>query len=237
MAICKSCGSKRVVFKREDTGFTKTVSGSKRGHQTVGICKNCGYTWITNYSNDVNSKLKNKKKLIINPIVTICLIIMIVMFVHGKINNLHKSNKTVDYVVTEDNLYLVTNPKEEYIISKLKGIEGIIEVAPATKENDPNNMLDDENGYTSAVFFSYNKLNQKEIYGDDLLAKGTDAGGCIEVFRNENDAILREKHLGVFGISGSHTRIGTVIVRTSHLLSYEEQDILENKICKSLLEE
>ena len=46
MAKCRKCGSSRIEFKREDIGFRKTGSRTKREHRTIGLCRNCGYTWI-----------------------------------------------------------------------------------------------------------------------------------------------------------------------------------------------
>ena len=228
MEKCKKCGSNRIEFRREDLGFKKTSHGSRREHQSVGFCKNCGYTWVTKSGSQSPYGL-----LFVIPV-----LILIGMFVYGRINDIHQKTTTKEYTVTSDNIHLVTNPSESYIISKLKTIDGIIEVAPATLEHDPNKMLNDKNGYTSAVFFSYDKINQENASEEDsILEKGTDAGGCIEVFRNEQDAISRNKQLGLFGVSGSHVIIGTVIVRTSSLLSYQDQDELENKICKALLDE
>ena len=63
----------------------------------------------------------------------------------------------------------------------------------------------------------------------------TDCGGCIEVFTTQEKALKRDKHLGIFSVSGSHKVIGTVIVRTSYELSQEDQVELESRICKAFL--
>ena len=46
---------------------------------------------------------------------------------------------------------LVNNPDEAYIIACLGKISGILEIAAATEDNDPNRQLHKEGGYTSAV--------------------------------------------------------------------------------------
>lgn len=232
MAICscKRCGSNNVEFRREDAGFRKTVSGSRREHRTIGFCKDCGYTWVTD-----GPKFEKKPTSLASLIGIFILIMIGGMFIHGRINDIHKAIKKVDYEVTQNNISFVSNPSEQYIIDTLRGIDGVMEIVPATIGNDPNNLLSSEDGASCVVFFSYNKIDQSSISGDYLLDKGTDAGGCIEVFRNEADAKSRDKHLGIFGVSGSHVTIGTTIVRTSAKLSYKEQDVLESMICKALL--
>ena len=235
MATCPKCGSPRVEFKREDAGFRRTSQGSRREHRTIGFCKSCGYTWITD-----GPKFDEKKATTIGGrfllfIVGFCLIFFIVMFVQGRIYDLHKDTKMTDYEVTESNIVLVSNPTEQYIVDALRKIDGVIEISPATEGHDPNRLLGKDGGASCVVFFSYSKIDQESISGNNVIDKGTDAGGCIEVFRTVKDAKDREKHLGIFGLSGSHVIIGTTIVRTSYKLSYEEQDELEDHICKALL--
>ena len=46
MAVCPKCNSSRITFNREDAGFRKTPAGSIREHRTVGVCQNCGHTWV-----------------------------------------------------------------------------------------------------------------------------------------------------------------------------------------------
>ena len=50
---CPNCGSNRISFQRESTG-------TRGYHKTVGLCKACGYTWIT--SNDLHAPYSDKKK-------------------------------------------------------------------------------------------------------------------------------------------------------------------------------
>ena len=80
------------------------------------------------------------------------------------------------------------------------------------------------------------KKAQKMLINKAFFGKGlTDCGGCIEVFTTQEEALKRDKHLGIFSVSGSHKVIGTVIVRTSYELSQEDQVELESRICKAFL--
>lgn len=135
---------------------------------------------------------------------------------------------------------LVNAPSEAYVIKCLKKVENIIDISAATEDNDPNGNLNKAGGYTAQVYFSSDLINQDEVYGTTLIDKGTDAGGSIEVYANEDDAMSRNDYLAAFdgGIfaSGSHTVIGTVIVRTSDELTATQQNTLEANIIAALTE-
>ncbi|MBP3388340.1 MAG: hypothetical protein J6K98_00530, partial [Clostridia bacterium] len=78
----------------------------------------------------------------------------------------------------------------------------------------------------------------KFIYGDTLIEQGTDAGGAIEVYTCVEDAVKRRDYLAVFDgsitASGTHTVIGTVLVRTSNELTASQQKDFEAKLIAAL---
>lgn len=121
----------------------------------------------------------------------------------------------------------ITNPTEDFIILKLQQLADIGEIAPVTEENDPNGNLNKAGGYTATVYFSHKNVNKEDIFGSDLIDKGTDAGGSIEVYPTEEDAYRRNDYLSGFDgsalSSGSHTVIGTLVVRTSDKLTATQQ--------------
>ena len=43
---CKRCGSPNLSFRRENQGEVKGKKSKEIVHKTVGICKDCGYTWF-----------------------------------------------------------------------------------------------------------------------------------------------------------------------------------------------
>lgn len=135
--------------------------------------------------------------------------------------------------ITEDEKVIM--PTEEYVIECLGCVPNVIEIEAVTEGNDPNNKLNKEKGYYSAVFFAVDLLNQNEVYGDNLIEKGTDAGGCVESYKSVEDAKARDEYLSNFDDntvfnSGSHKVIGTIVVRTSKELTKEEQHYLESNI-------
>lgn len=134
----------------------------------------------------------------------------------------------------------LTNPSEEFVIQRLQTIEEIADARAVTEDNDPNGKLNKPGGYTATVYFESKNIKQSEVYGEDIIEKGTKAGGAIEVYANEEDAKNRENYLAGFdgGIlsSGSHKVIGTVLIRTSDDLTATQQKTLEENIIKALSE-
>ena len=126
------------------------------------------------------------------------------------------------------------SPSESYIIESLNQSEFILEVEAVTESNDPNGKLNTDGGYTACVFFSSTLIEQSDFSEESVVAKGTSCGGCIEVYSNEEDATARNEYLAQFdgGIldSGSHTVIGTIVIRTSEKLTKEQQTELTRNL-------
>lgn len=137
-----------------------------------------------------------------------------------------------------EQMKLVTNPSKAFVIERLQGIEGVGEISAVTEDNDPNGNLGKEGGYTATVYFTSPLVDQGLVVGDSVIEKGTQGGGAIEVYANVEDANKRNEYLASFdgGIlaSGSHTVVGTVLVRTSDELTASQQDRLEVSIIEAL---
>lgn len=138
---------------------------------------------------------------------------------------------------------LVNNPAEEDVVARLKTVPGILNVEAATEDKDPNGMLHKPGAYTAAIYFQYDKVSDEYVleairdYG--VIEVGTEAGGQIEVYASEADAIQRNTYLstfdGTFIASGSHTVIGTCVVRTSNCLTASQQKELETELIDALV--
>lgn len=132
----------------------------------------------------------------------------------------------------------VTNPSQDFVMGRLKEVPGILNMAPVTEDNDPNGNLNKAGGYTSAIYFESQNVDQSSVYGTDLIDKGTSAGGAIETYKTNKDAANRDAYLGAFdgGIlsSGSHKVIGTVLIRTSDKLTATQQNELTQAIINAL---
>lgn len=132
----------------------------------------------------------------------------------------------------------ITKPKAEFIIERLREISSVTGVQAVTENNDPNGDLNKQGGYTDAVYFTDSEVKEN-IEGQDVVAKGNSAGGCIEVYATKDDAEKRSTYLSAFdgaGIlnPGSHNVYGTVVIRTSEKLTATQQKELENQIVDKL---
>lgn len=135
----------------------------------------------------------------------------------------------------------ITNPSEDFVIQRLQGIDGISGYQAVTEDHDPNGNLNKQGGYTAAVYFSSPWINQDEVYGNDIVDKGTDCGGCIEVYSSAEDAESRNTYLASFDSAGflnpgSHTVLGTIVIRTASDLTATQQNDLTQRISDKLLE-
>ena len=80
------------------------------------------------------------------------------------------------------------------------------------------------------MYFSHVNVDQSGVFGDSLIDKGTDAGVQVEVYAPPEDAAKRDSYLAAFDgsafSSGSHTVIGTCVIRTSNELKASQQNEL-----------
>lgn len=131
------------------------------------------------------------------------------------LENLDKSYQALDTSIQQ--YALVNHPSEGYIIDCLGQVANVVDISAVTEDNDPNEKLNKAGGYTAQVYFSSDLVNQGNVSGSTVIEKGTDCGGSIEVYTTPEDAQKRNDYLadfdgGIFA-SGSHTVIGTVLVK------------------------
>lgn len=134
---------------------------------------------------------------------------------------------------------LVDNPTEAYVIECLRKVEHVAEISAVTEDNDPNGNLNKPGGYTATIYYSDDRISlDSSIYGTSVIEQGTDGGGAIEVYSTTEDAERRVDYLATYDgglfASGTHTVIGTVLVRTSNELKASEQQDMEDKIIAAL---
>lgn len=134
----------------------------------------------------------------------------------------------------------VTQPTEAFVVERLQNVPTITGMAAVTEDHDPNGNLNKSGGYTACVYFSDSQVDRSRIYNDsgDIIEIGTDGGGCIEVYKTTEDAEKRRAYLATFDgtilANGSHSVIGTVLIRTSNLLTATQQNNLEKQVMESL---
>jgi hypothetical protein len=131
---------------------------------------------------------------------------------------------------------LTNNPDIELVEEAIKSIENIVSIEIVTEDNDPNGQLGKQGGYTGALFFRYSLVTG--VTEESAIEAGTDGGGAIEVYASVDDAQKRNEYLSVFDgtvfSSGSHTVLGTLVIRTSNELTASQQQTLESAIINAL---
>lgn len=138
-----------------------------------------------------------------------------------------------------EQLRQVTNPTEAFVIERIQDLPSVTGVQAVTEDNDPNGNLNKQGGYTATVYLSSALVDQSVVIGSDIVSRGTDGGGAVEVYATVDDAQARDAYLGAFdsGIlrSGSHVVLGTVVIRTSDMLTASQQQELERAIHDALI--
>lgn len=135
----------------------------------------------------------------------------------------------------------ITNPSEEFVMERLSSIPEITDMAAVTEDNDPNQLLHKQGGYNAEIFFTDTFVNQSSVYGTDVISRGTQGGGAVEVYETAEGAQARDTYLALFdGMGafnpGSHHVYGTVVIRTSSKLTATQQQTLEQEVADALLE-
>lgn len=132
----------------------------------------------------------------------------------------------------------ITVPDESWLKDRIQLVEGVEEVEAVAKDNDPNGMLNKEDGYVSCLYFSYEKVDDSSIPGKSVVDKGTDCGGAIESYGTLEEAENRVEYLKGFDdtilYSGSYAIVGTMVIRTSYLLTDDEQYDLTDAITQAI---
>jgi hypothetical protein len=125
----------------------------------------------------------------------------------------------------------------ETIKESLLTLSGVSDAEIITEENDPNGNLGKQGSYTGGVYFSSDLI--KDVEGSSPTEKGTDGGGCVEIYKNAADAKKRDEYLAEFDgmgafSSGSHKVFNNMVIRTSSQLTASQQQELESSILKIL---
>ena len=149
--------------------------------------------------------------------------------IYSKMDKLSSS-----YIVVKQ----ITAPEQQWVIDRIKGVKNVTGQEAVSKNNDPNKLLGKEGGYSSCIYFTVKNIDASKIAGSSIVAKGTDAGGAIEVYPDIKSAKTRCEYLSGFDntllYSGSYVLVGTMVVRTSYKLSDKEQVDLTNEIIEKL---
>lgn len=139
----------------------------------------------------------------------------------------------------------LSNPTSDFVLDRLKDVTLITGMSAITEQTDPYGDLNKEKSYSGMVYFTSSLVDQNQVYideydsyGDIYVDKGTDGGGCVEIFTTVEDAKRRNEYLrsfdGTILSGGKHVVVGTLVVRTSNLLTATQQSKLETAVIDAL---
>ena len=128
----------------------------------------------------------------------------------------------------------ITAPSGEWVMNRLRNVDDVLEIQAVTPDNDPNGLLNKENGgYTACIYFTATGIN---VEGTSPVSKGSDGGGAIEVYGTLGDAEARCQYLHGFDntilYTGSYAFVGTMVIRVSYIYTEAEQYEMTDRIVK-----
>ena len=133
---------------------------------------------------------------------------------------------------------LVVDPTASNVIERLRTVPHIIAAEAVTPENDPNGLLNQADGYSSMVYFTYSLILQDKVYGEGVVGKGTSGGGSVEVYPTVELAEARNDYISQFDNTdlapGYHEVVGSIVVRISDRLTPERQKKLADEVVEAL---
>ena len=144
---------------------------------------------------------------------------------------------------------LFDNPDVKNVKSKIEKINDISDICIVTEDHDPNGKLNKQGGYTGALYFINKNIDTTKyqeywdndkmemVKSKDACDMGTSAGGCIEIYANEDDAKKRNAYLSQLDaiVSGGYHEVkGTLVIRISDDLTATEQKEFVKKIINSI---
>lgn len=127
-------------------------------------------------------------------------------------------------------------PTEDNVINALQAVASIDEIMAVTENHDPNDGLNKAGGYTASVYFSIPSVNDASS-NDDIVDRGVDSGGCIEVYTTKDDANKRADKLKSLQKlhAGGYVVLETTVIRLSYKMNESQWSNLTNGIITSFM--
>lgn len=167
--------------------------------------------------------MKDKLILSIKKLAAFILTITILTSLCGCSKNEYKSNV---YDLSDEKLNLVVNPDIEFVLAALNMTESVTSV---------NLSESTEEGYKAKIYFTSSFIENAEI---DSSYDSSEKGGSVEIFEKADEAIKRDEYLHLFDTSyfsgQSRAVVGSLVIRTSHLLDSYNQNYLIDRLVNAL---
>jgi len=212
---CPKCGSSNIVFSREKQGEIKGKNGTNIVRNTVGMCKDCGHTWITDkVDNSIPKKrktwlwvlgwifffpipltilvVKNTKLKPLAKGIIIAIMWALIIIIGNSDNN--SDNETSDVTaetVTEMSAEMSTTPNNSEVSEEIvkyhynETVNQILIDYNAISEYTFTPDEVKEGGYDSAAINKYN--TRMEVHSTNKSDKGYDTQVVIELSGDTNE--------------------------------------------------
>lgn len=137
-----------------------------------------------------------------------------------------------------DTIKKICNPNVDEIFNKISSVTYVDKAEIVNEEQKESEIFKYDGIFKDCIYFTIKELEQG-VDGNSPVEKGTDAGGCIEIYENLEKARKRYDYLMGFDntiyYSGQFICVGTMIVRTSYKLSDELNNSIVNAIINSII--
>lgn len=161
----------------------------------------------------------------------------------NSVTSIKKDTKTINnWIDNLNNAILVSEqlykPECEWVKKRLDNIEQVNDSGIVTTQEDIVKYMGQDSGCIGIVYFGLDSIDANTVNGDNIISKGTDAGGSVEIFDSLEAARNRCEYLGQFDntylYSGSYALVGTMVIRISYKLDSERQLEITNELCKQM---
>ena len=110
-------------------------------------------------------------------------------------NDINFLNSEIERI--DENILIVnqiTNPNIEDIIKKLRNVTNISNIEIVNNEDKKSDLFNYDGMFKDCAYFT-SKLVEEVIEGNTPVEKGTDAGGCVEIYETVEKAHERFNYL------------------------------------------
>lgn len=161
----------------------------------------------------------------------------------NSVTSIKKDTKIINnWIDNLNNAILVSEqlykPECEWVQKKIESVEQVNDSGVVATQEDIVKYMGQDSGCIGIVYFGLDSIDANTVNGDNIISKGTDAGGSVEIFDSLEAARNRCEYLGQFDntylYSGSYALVGTMVIRISYKLDSERQLEITSKLCEQI---
>lgn len=134
----------------------------------------------------------------------------------------------------------ITQPKQSFLLERVKEVPTITKVEAATEKTDDNKLMNKKGGYYAYIAMKSSMVKNEYYKTQSPVEAGNSGGAVIEAFKTVKDAKKRNDYLSLLdgaGVlaPGGHKIAGTLVIRTSNELTATQQRKLTDDIIHALV--